>query len=420
MPCRSTARRTARTGSAAGSCAPATHRTAPRRQNDCRSRPGRTTRHRSWIGGVLVERQYTATNLIELERFEQRLEITLAEALVTLALDDFEKARADDVLREDLQQQALALSRSAVDQDAPRAQTSQVFAVTGYARLQRIVITLRRILEADATGVHALHGGEDIGRAEGHMLDPFALVIVQKLLDLRSIVLALVERNADLPIRTGHGFGKQARNLAFDVEVADLAEIEYPLVEVRPSLHVAALHVVRQMIDVGEPGAARALALRGALDGHEVDIVDFVRAVTVHQIQIRPADSLDRRNIELHGPDRAAHLAGAARHRLFEGRGGVAHTKCHGIDRRAVLATKLRGLAARLHVEDEVDAALLVAQHVLGAVARHCGESHGLKYPREPFRIRAGELHEFEAVGAEWIVEQIRGHESALLRPIVQ
>src|SRR5665213_239203 len=286
MRCRSTARRTARTGSAAGSCAPATHRTAPRRQSDCRSRPGRTTQHRSWIGGTLVERQYTATNLIELERFEQRLEITLAEALVTLALDDFEKARADHVLREDLQQQALALSRSAVDQDALRAQTSQVFAVTGYARLQRIVIAIRRILEFHPAGLHALDGGKDIASAEGHMLDALALVIVQKLLDLRFIVLALVERNADLSIRTGHGFGKQSRGLAFDVEVADLAEIEYPLVEIRPGLHVAALHVVRQVIDVGESGAGGALALHCALDGHEVDIVDFMRAVTVHQIQI--------------------------------------------------------------------------------------------------------------------------------------
>ena len=52
--------------------------------------------------------------------------------------------------------------------------------------------------------------------------------------------------------------------LALDVEVADLAEIEQPLVEARPFVHPAAMHVVRQVIDVGEPRARRMLRRRPA------------------------------------------------------------------------------------------------------------------------------------------------------------
>ena len=62
-----------------------------------------------------VERQDSAANLIEFEGFKQGFEITLTETLVALALDDLEEDRADQVFGEDLQQQALALLRSAID-----------------------------------------------------------------------------------------------------------------------------------------------------------------------------------------------------------------------------------------------------------------------------------------------------------------
>ena len=75
-----------------------------------------------------------AADLVALDRFEQRAEIAFAEALVALALDDLEEDRADHRLGEDLQQQALALRRRAVDQDAVALQPRQVLAVAGQPR----------------------------------------------------------------------------------------------------------------------------------------------------------------------------------------------------------------------------------------------------------------------------------------------
>ena len=59
-----------------------------------------------------------------------------------------------------------------------------------------------------------------------------------------------------------------ARSAGPRCRIADLAEIEQPLVERRPLLHPPPVHVVRQMVDVGEP-RARRIAL-DAGQRHEV------------------------------------------------------------------------------------------------------------------------------------------------------
>src|SRR5471030_2002853 len=118
-------------------------------------------------------------------------------------------------------------------------------------------------------------------------------------LDLRLVVGALIDRDADLAARAGHRLGLEAGQLAFDVEVADLAEIEETLVERRPFVHAAAMHVVRQVIDVSE-----ADALGGVLDAGqelEIDVVDAAAlAVAIDQVDQRIADALDRGDVELH------------------------------------------------------------------------------------------------------------------------
>ena len=68
-------------------------------------------------GGEWAVDHNAAALLVELDRFEQRLEISFTEAFVALALDHFEENRADGVLGEDLQENA-ALG-TAVDQDVP-------------------------------------------------------------------------------------------------------------------------------------------------------------------------------------------------------------------------------------------------------------------------------------------------------------
>src|SRR3954467_951329 len=93
-----------------------------------------------------------APNLIKLDGLEQSLEVALAEALVALALDDLEEDRADHILGEDLQQQALALGRSAVHQDLAFFELGDALVVAFDALGEQLVISVGRVLEGDAAG----------------------------------------------------------------------------------------------------------------------------------------------------------------------------------------------------------------------------------------------------------------------------
>ena len=91
--------------------------------------------------------QHAPANLIFLDRFEQRLEITLAESIVALALDEFEEDRPDRVRRKNLQQHlglAAIDDALAVDQDAGALQAGDVLAVLRQARVDLLEIGLRR------------------------------------------------------------------------------------------------------------------------------------------------------------------------------------------------------------------------------------------------------------------------------------
>src|SRR3954470_8586809 len=87
-----------------------------------------------------------AAHLVELDALEQSLEIALAEALVALALDDFEEDRADHVLGEDLQQQALTFRGRAVHQNAALLELGDALLMALDALRQHLVISVRRIL----------------------------------------------------------------------------------------------------------------------------------------------------------------------------------------------------------------------------------------------------------------------------------
>src|SRR5262249_1770052 len=147
----------------------------------------------------------------------------LAEALVALALDELEEDRPQLVLREDLQQERSPL---AVDQDLALLELGHALAVRGDALVDQLVVSVHGVEQGHALGAQRVHRPEQISRAEGHVLDALATVPVQVLLNLPGLLGALlVDRDADLAARTGHGLGPHAGHLALDVEVADLAEV---------------------------------------------------------------------------------------------------------------------------------------------------------------------------------------------------
>src|SRR5512140_1023777 len=122
-------------------------------------------------------------HLIALERLEQRFEIALAESLVALALDELEEHGAEERLREDLQQQALAAAFGrAVEQDAARAEVGDVLAVTGQALVEHLVIRVRgRLHERYAARAEPIEGVEQIVGEQRDVLDALAVEAHQEL-----------------------------------------------------------------------------------------------------------------------------------------------------------------------------------------------------------------------------------------------
>src|SRR5262249_12702300 len=126
----------------------------------------------------------------------------------------------------------------------------------------------------------------------------------------------------DLAVRTRHGARLQARELAFDIEVADFAEIEELLVKPGPLIHIAAKHIVRDVVDVGKTGAIVLETLR-TVGRQEVDVVDRMIAIAIDQINYAAADAFDRRNVELHRADLVAERPGAQFEQLAVGKARV-------------------------------------------------------------------------------------------------
>src|ERR1700685_2515016 len=142
---------------------------------------------------------HAAAHLVEFNRFKQRLEITLSEALVALALDDLEKYRSEDIGREDLQENAIL--RRTINQNAPPLKLGQVLLVARNPARHTVVVGVGRILEDNAAGPQAIDGAVNVIRRQGQMLNALALVLLQILFNLRLFILGFVDRDSNLSAR---------------------------------------------------------------------------------------------------------------------------------------------------------------------------------------------------------------------------
>src|SRR5689334_3675445 len=141
----------------------------------CRAQSRHVPRLRSGRTAVEVNLDDPAPHLVELDALEQRLKIALAEALVALALDDLEEDRADHVLGEDLQQQALPFSGSSVHQDAALLEFRNALVMALNAVGQHLVISVGRVLEGNAARADDVDRLVDVGCAKRDVLDALAL-----------------------------------------------------------------------------------------------------------------------------------------------------------------------------------------------------------------------------------------------------
>ena len=162
----------------------------------------------------------------------------------------------------------------------------------------------------------------------------------------------------------------QARYLAFDVEVADLAEIEELFVEAGPLVQAPAIDVVGQVVDIVEAGALRPrIAPAEPVEIHVIDRA--LRAVAVDQIDLAARRCPRSPGCSSSfGADACLGRLGAERQARSKGPPRVHHPEGHRRRTRPVSSAKLAAKDAGLRVDDEVDVALTIERDVLGAVLR--------------------------------------------------
>ena len=152
--------------------------------------------------------------------------------------------------------------------------------------------------------------------------------------------------------------------------------------------------------------------------GLEVHVVDGTLAVAVDEIDERTADADDGRDVELHGPDAAAMRLGAERNGALEGRGRVVHAERHGAHRRPVRLRELLAEGIRLGVDDEVDVALRMQRHVLGAVAGDHREPQALEQAAQQLRDRARRIRRTRTRRCPWDLSRKESAITGLRREI--
>src|SRR3954462_4938446 len=349
--------------------------------------------------GLVAEGQHAAPDLILLDRFEQRLEIALAESIVALALDEFEEDRPDRVRRENLQQHfgVAAIDHAlAVDQDAVALQAGDVLAMPRQGRVDLFEIGLwRRRHERQAVGAQRLDGGVDVARAAGDVLDALTAIDVEILLDLPGIAGVLVDRNPDLAVRTGQRARKQAGRAAFDVEETDLAKIEQLFVEAGPHIHAAAMDVVGEGVDVIKPGPC-GTRVPGAKP-FELDVVGrSLGAVTIDEIEHTAADALDGGNIERLLRGRNISGLRTKRERPLIGLLRIDHAKRHRRRAGPMRRDEAVAVGAGLFVDEIIDIALTIDRDLLALVAGDRHVAHQLEQRVQLFRLRVRVFDEFE------------------------
>src|SRR6185436_20844388 len=118
----------------------------------------------------------------------------------------------------------------------------------------------------------------------------------------------------------------------------------------RALVHVPAVHVVREMVDLRKTGPFQRLRLYRL----EIDVIDGVFAVAVDEVDERPANADDGGDIELHRPDAAGMRLGTEIHGALECGRGITHAKRHGAHRRAVSLRETLAEGLRFGIDDEV------------------------------------------------------------------
>ncbi|MDT4838229.1 hypothetical protein FQZ97_719800 [compost metagenome] len=226
--------------------------------------------------------------------------------------------------------------------------------------------------ELHAQRTQRLHGGQHIGHAQADAL--------QALVGIDHVDLGFDQLQHEAPAGVQRG-GAQQRALGHDAEalfVGNQFGAEELAVELDPVVAALGADVLHDAEEVDTGGGRRVLVHRG--DGHEVHVVDRKLLVAVHEIDAAAPRAVDGRDVEFHHLGVRGHRPGTAFEHVVVGSARIAHAQRHGRDRRHLAAVGGALGIGGVGIDDDVEIALAVQQHLARAVARHGAKAHHLQH----------------------------------------
>src|SRR5262249_41847263 len=188
------------------------------------------------------------------QRFEKSLKVTLAETLRSFALNDLEKERRPVLHRlgKDLQEITFIIT---VDQDPEPAQWLEIFINVTYSLQHRVIVVRRNLEKLDPALLQIGNRRDDILGRDCDMLDPFAIVKIKILFDLRLLLSfrRFVDRELHKAIAITHDLAHQSGILGRDIlviEAQDVAETHHILIELDPRIHLVPANITDTMVDI--------------------------------------------------------------------------------------------------------------------------------------------------------------------------
>ena len=280
--------------------------------------------------------------------------------------------------------------------------------MTGQTGIEHLVIGVAgRCHQRHTSQRQAVHHGGQVVTHQGNVLNAFAVELHQILFNLPTALFGLfIQRNADLAVRRGQRSGREAGVVALNVEEANFAKIEQPLVKIGPERHASAVHVVGQVVNQLQAVAHRVVV--HPVDKVKVNVVDRLAVFeTVNQVQRRAANAFDGRQPQLHRAGGNVDRLGTQRQRAVVGVVRVLDPKRHAAGTGPVFGGKVGRHAVGFTVDDEVDLPLAVQHHVLGPVFGHQREAHALEHRLQQARRGGRKLHKFKAHQAHRVVAYV-------------
>ncbi len=190
-------------------------------------------------------------------------------------------------------------------------------------------------------------------------------------------------------------------SLAVDVEEMDLGEVEQLAVEGPPLVHVAAIDIVREVIEIVETGTFGS----GVPFTQPFEFIIIGRALgtmVIDEIEQGSADPDNGRCIQRLVV--ALVFLGAIAYRMFKRVSGIHDPPCHRRGTGAMSVDKAGRKRAWLRVDDIVDVALAPDGDGLLAVACHGPIAHLRKQRFQFLRLRMGKFNEFKTIGPGRVV----------------